>query len=81
MPTKIELCKTNHKRLVVSLPYSEERIEKIRKIRGRKWHKEQKYWTIPNESRALQDFKKLFADEKIDYTKIESDNNLNIIRY
>jgi len=76
VPTKIELYKTNHKRLVVSLPYSEERISKIRKIQGRKWHKEQKYWTIPNTPLSLHYFKELFADERIDYTKIESENNL-----
>jgi integrase len=43
----IEVCKNNRKRLIVTLPYSEERIDKIRKIRGRKWHWDKKVQTIP----------------------------------
>jgi len=34
-------------RLIVEFPYSPEGVEKIRSVPGRRWHAEEKHWTVP----------------------------------
>jgi len=73
---RIEMNKANHNRLIVILPYSEERIAKIRKIQGRKWHKDKKVWTIPADEKTIKKFKILFSNESIEYSELGKYKNL-----
>ncbi len=57
-------------KLVIKLPYSKKRIEKIRQIKGRFWHTNDKLWTIPDNKETYNKFNDLFADEKIDRSNI-----------
>jgi integrase len=34
-------------RLIVLVPYSPERVAKIKLVAGRRWHPKEKYWTVP----------------------------------
>ena len=36
------------RKLIVEFPYSPERVERIKSIPGRWWHREEKYWTVPH---------------------------------
>ena len=52
-------------RLVVLLPYSPERVEKIKTVAGRRWHKEQKHWSVPLYDKAVERLLQLFAGEEV----------------
>jgi site-specific recombinase XerD len=54
------------RQLTVALPYSPERVEKIKSIPGRRWHKEEKVWTVPDEPGMVEWLLDLFADEKVE---------------
>lgn len=53
-------------RLTVALPYSPERVDKIKSIPGRRWHKEEKVWTVPDEPGMVERLINLFAGEKVE---------------
>ena len=40
-------------RLIVLLPSSPERVEKIKAVAGRRWHPEGRYWTVPHTEETL----------------------------
>ncbi len=50
-------------RLIVRLPYSPERLAKIKTIAGRRWHDQEKYWTVPNEADMPARLTDLFQGE------------------
>lgn len=54
--------------LIVRFPYSAERVDKIRKFKGRRWHQEQKYWTIPHTDAHLEQLKVLFHPESLQFS-------------
>ena len=68
-------------RLKVALPYSPDRVEKIKAILGRRWNKEGKVWTVPNEPGMVERLVDLFSEDKVkvdaaprpDTRKAESD--------
>jgi integrase/recombinase XerD len=72
----VEVSKTNRKRLVVRMPYSQERVEKIRKIDGRKWHGNKKVWSIPADEQSVNTFRFLFSNEYVDYSDLKKYKNL-----
>ncbi len=53
-------------RLVVLLPYSAERLAKIKTIRGRRWHQGEKCWTVPHTDNMLEHVLALFSGERIE---------------
>lgn len=56
----------NLNEIILKLPYSEENLQRIKQIPGRKWDLEEKYWTIPNTFTSVEVFKVLFdLDENI----------------
>ena len=61
----IELRVGNKEEIMITFDYSEKLVEKIRKIPGRRWNLEGKYWTIPYTDYAIKEFMKLFSDEDI----------------
>lgn len=61
---KIRISPGEPGRLIVRLPYTPERVDKIRTIPGRHWDAEAKSWTVPR--RALDRLMELFKGETVD---------------
>ncbi|MCS6862082.1 MAG: hypothetical protein NZT92_17395, partial [Abditibacteriales bacterium] len=53
-------------RLMVALPYTAERVEKIKTIPGRRWRPEEKCWSVPDAGGMLQRLLTLFAGEQVE---------------
>ena len=53
-------------RLTVLLPYSPERVAKIKTVAGRRWDSKGRYWTIPHTDEALAFLLGLFAGEQVE---------------
>ena len=53
-------------RLIVVLPYSQERVEKIKTISGRRWHPEEKHWSVPQAEGMMERLLALFAGEEVE---------------
>jgi len=56
-------------RLIVSLPYTPERVAKIKTIPGRAWHAPEKIWSVP--AAAAGKLRTLFADDLIEFASDE----------
>lgn len=54
--------------LIILFPYSADRVAKIRKIQGRRWHPEHKYWTIPHTEEHLKQLKVHFNSENLQFS-------------
>ena len=52
-------------RLVVHFPYSTERVAVIRTVPGRRWHPEEKYWTVPHTAETLKRMRDLFTSDRV----------------
>lgn len=52
-------------RLIVLLPYTPERVSKIKTIVGRRWHPMEKYWTIPHTDGIIAHLLVLFSGEPV----------------
>jgi integron integrase len=53
-------------RLVVRLPYTPERVEKMKTVPGRLWHNPEKYWTVPNDDGARDRLLALFRGDTVE---------------
>jgi hypothetical protein len=51
--------------IFVELPYSHERLEKIKTIAGRKWRETDHCWAIPRTARTIERLKALFSGDQI----------------
>lgn len=47
-------------RIIVRFPYTPEYVAKIRTVPGRRWHPDQKHWTVPHNDAALAHLLALF---------------------
>lgn len=77
----IQVKKINNYKISVSFQYSQERVNKIKKIKGRKWDSNHKYWIIPYRQKNIRQFIELFNDEDIKWDeslKLLIQNNFNI---
>ncbi len=52
--------------LMVVFPYDAQRVEKLRTITGRRWHAEEKYWTLPHSEETFARLLALFKAEELD---------------
>ncbi|MFC1679262.1 integron integrase [Elusimicrobiota bacterium] len=52
-------------RLIVNLPYSPQRVAKIKTIAGRCWHPEEKYWTVPDTTDMPDRLLALFSGDEV----------------
>jgi len=52
-------------RLIVDLPYSPRRIDKIRTIPGRRWHHKEKLWSVPDTPDMRDRLSALFAGDEV----------------
>ncbi len=54
-------------RLLVRLPYSPERLDKIRTVSGRRWVAEKKSWSVPDKPGMAARLAALFAPEPVEF--------------
>ena len=69
MTVNISKCESE---LTVSFDYSQERITKVKSIKGHKWNANDKIWTIPFTEENLVVLKELFKNEQ---RNIDLENN------
>ena len=62
----IRISPGEENRLVVHLPYTPERIAKIKTIPGRRWHGPEKYWSVPKTADMPKLLLTLFAGESVE---------------
>lgn len=48
------------------LPYSPERVAKIKTVAGRRWHPKEQYWTVPHTNGAVTHLLALFEGEPVE---------------
>jgi len=53
-------------RLIVLLPYTPERVAKIKTVTGRRWHQQAKHWTVPQTHEAIAYLLDLFTGEPVE---------------
>lgn len=53
-------------RLIVRVPYSTERVAKIKRVAGRRWHAREQYWTVPHADSALSQLLTIFGGESLE---------------
>ena len=51
--------------ITVSFPYGPQLVEKVKTIDGRKWHKDEKYWSFPDSDKIVDKILKVFEGEEI----------------
>ncbi len=56
------------KSLLVTIPYSQERVVKMKQIFNRRWDSENKYWIVPNNLETRKLLSQVFSDEQIVYS-------------
>lgn len=62
----IQITPTEAGRLKVVLPYRPDRIAKIRGVKGRCWHADGRYWTVPRTDETISHLLTLFAGEPVE---------------
>lgn len=65
-PIPIQITSTEAGRLKVVFPYRPDRIAKMKGVRGRRWHADGKYWTVPHTDEVLAHLLTLFAGETVE---------------
>lgn len=58
----ISIFSENDEKILVKLPYCEERIKQIKKIQGYRWHIDKKYWSIPYSEENVLLLAGIFSD-------------------
>lgn len=66
----IQITPAEAGRLKIVLPYHPDRIAKIKRVEGRRWHAEGRYLTVPDGEGALPNLLTLFAGEPCKYAGI-----------
>jgi len=65
MKPEIRILKEESGRIKVSFPYNPFLVEKVKAIEGRRWHPEEKFWSVPNTPDVLEKLLRIFGDEKV----------------
>jgi hypothetical protein len=52
--------------LIVQLPYSPDHVAKIKTVAGRRWHQEEKHWTVPRTEQTIAQVLALFPGEPVE---------------
>lgn len=52
--------------IIVVLPYAPERVARIKTVPGRRWHAEEKYWTVPRTDGMVERLLEPFAGEEVE---------------
>ncbi len=61
----IRISKNSPNGIVVSFPYDPQLVEKVKTIEGRKWHKDEKYWSFPYSNGTLEKIIEVFKGEEL----------------
>ena len=56
-------------RFLVQFSYTPERVSAIRKIPGRKWHADGRYWSVPDQEKTLEALRSCFSGDRIVVSK------------
>ena len=56
-------------RLYVQFPYTPERVSAIRKVPGRKWHADDRYWSVPDQEKTLEALRSCFTGDRVVVSK------------
>ena len=56
-------------RLLVQFPYTPERVSAIRKVPGRKWHADDRYWSVPDQEKTLEALHSCFSGDRVVVSK------------
>jgi site-specific recombinase XerD len=67
--TRVTLGADGQGSITVSFPYDPELVQKIKTVTGRRWHPEERYWTVPHEPGMVQLLGQTFGPENL---KIDS---------
>jgi integron integrase len=62
----IQIREGEAERLIVLVPYTPERMAKIKTVTRRRWHQQEKYWTVPQTHEAIAHLLALFAGEPVE---------------
>ena len=60
---KVKFEKSN--KVIIRVPYNQELIEKIKRISGRRWNPEGKYWEVPYRKGLIFELQSLFGESII----------------
>jgi integron integrase len=52
--------------LIVHVPYSPDHVAKIKTVVGRRWHQQEKHWTVPRTDRTIAQVLALFLGEPVE---------------
>lgn len=52
-------------RIIVLIPYSPERVAKIKTVPGRRWHPTEKYWSFPDTPETIEKILRAFEGEEM----------------
>ncbi len=66
LPDPIQIKPGEAGRLIVHLPYSRERVAKIKTVDSRRWHAKEKYWSVPHNDVIFHQLLTLFAGEAVE---------------
>jgi integrase/recombinase XerD len=61
----VTVSKNDSGRITVAFRYNPQFIERVRTIEGRKWHKDEKYWSFPDKDGTLERILEVFKGEEI----------------
>lgn len=75
MPIYIKSDKDN---VFVEFEFSEERVNKIKQIKGRQWDAQARHWVLPNTEKNIEQLKIIFKNEDIVFNKILFSNKTRI---
>lgn len=62
---RIQISNDPSGRIIVSFTYDPLLVAKVKTIDGRKWHKDEKYWSFPNSDGTLKKILEVFKDEVV----------------
>jgi integrase/recombinase XerD len=66
----IYVNRISEKELKVSFHYNSRLVRSIKEVEGRKWEADKKYWIIPNNKKSINELKRVFENEDIDWGEL-----------
>jgi site-specific recombinase XerD len=70
----------NDEQLIITFPYSPERVCKIKSIKGYSWNPNRKEWSVPFSDEKINTLKNLFRNEQIAIEFINNENNEKLFK-
>ncbi|MEX5281950.1 integron integrase [Nitrospira tepida] len=65
-PAPIRIRPGAEGKLIVYVPYSADRVAKIKTVAGRRWHQQEKHWTVPHTDHIIAQVLALFPGEPVE---------------